>query len=181
MFAKLVLVLLFAFPVSYGFNQDANTPSKKFRRANILINTFEGLDIKGGVVNITLDYILIDAKRFNSPEVLSAYYIRNEGPYYKIEVQHIKLVIETTSRNMARSALGSAAAGAIVAGEVAANNLTNESELTEFVYATAAGVGVGGLAGIFKGLFHVKKRILILGNAIKLIELLNYYTYVTGK
>jgi len=175
---KFILAFLLVHHVNLCFSQDSNKHSKKGRRANIEVITFDGLNIKGRVADITLDYILLDAKRYNSPAALSAYYIRNQGAYYKIEVEYIKLVMAKISRKVAKSAVGGAASGAMLANGAVANNPTSEGELLEVAYATAAGFGIGGVVGTFKGLFREKKRILILGNSSNLIELLNYYDYV---
>ena len=176
---KIFFPLVLFIQATCCFGQDVPLLSKKGRRANIEIITFDGLKINGRVADITLDYILLDAKRYNPPAALSAYYIRNEGTYYKIDVEYIKLVMVRARRKVARSAIGGAASGALLAGGVVTNNPTNEGDLLDIAYATAAGFSIGGVVGFFKGLFRRKKRILILGNSIKLIELLNYYSKST--
>jgi hypothetical protein len=136
-----------------------NLLSKKGRRANIGIITFDGLKINGRVADITLDYILLDAKRYNAPAALSAYYIRNEGTYYKIDVEYIKLAIVRTRRKVARSAIGAAASGAVLAGGAVTNNPTNEGDLLDIAYATATGFSIGGVVGFLRDCFLAKKEL----------------------
>lgn len=152
------------------FGQQAPLLSKKSKRPNIEIITFDGQQVVGRVADITLDYILLDAKRFNDPAVLSAYYIRNEGKYYKIDVEYIKVAIVASKKKVAASALGGAAAGAIMGG-----NATPGDDTSDFLAASAAGAGIGTVVGSVKALSRGKQRIPILGNAITLISLLDYY------
>jgi hypothetical protein len=152
------------------FGQDAPLLSKKVKKANINIITFDGTQISGRVADITLDYILLDAKRYNSPAALAAYYIRIEGNYYKIEVEYIRVAIVTTRKKVGNSAIAGALSGAAVATAA-----IPEAGLADFAYATAAGVGIGSIVGAVKGLSRHQKSIPILGSSERLIELLNYY------
>ncbi len=175
---KYILAFLLVIHVSYCFSQALNKHTKNGRRANIEIITFDGLNIKGRVADITLDYILLDAARFNTPVTLSAYYIRPEGAFYKIGVEYIKLATVKVKKKVAQSAAGRAVTGAIVAGNAVADN--NVTSAGEFFGASAAGAGIGVIAGTVSGLFRHSKRVLILGNSFNLMELVKYYEYVNN-
>jgi len=169
MFPKLFFAFTLSVNVLFCSGQDAPLLSKG-KKPNIEIITFDGAQVSGRIADITLDYILLDAKRFNSPAVLSIYYIRPEGKYYKISIEYIRAAIVTSKKKVGPSAIGSAASGALIASTVAQNGNTGEQAA-----AAAVGLGIGSVVGTIKALSRHQKAIPVLGSSERLMELVAYY------
>ena len=168
----LTFTLFLLFNAAVSFAQDSANISKKNNHSNISIISRDGVTINGRVMEITLDYILLDARELNSPVNLSAYYIRPSGNYYKIDVEYIQAAVLRAKKMTAQSAVAGALSGALVGGEVVGGS---DAGLSELVSGSGAGIAIGGLVGTAKGLGRKKVVIPIYGNSENLISLLKYY------
>jgi hypothetical protein len=170
---RLTFATILLFLLASSFANDSAYLSKNVKKANIVIITKEGTSINGRVLDINIDYILLDAYPFNSPVKLSAFYIRPKDGYYKIEVEYIQAAVVNTKKKVGEHAL----AGGIGGVNMAGNSLENaNATLAEGAGVTAAGLVVGGLVGTAKGIGKRKKATIpIYGRPDNLISLLNYY------
>ena len=169
---KVALTLFFFFITALAVAQDSTYVTRKSSPSDIAIITRDGLTINGRVVQITLDYILLDARELNSPVKLAAYYIRPQGNYFKIEVEYIHAAVLRARKKTAQSAVGGALTGASIGAEAVGGS---EASLSEIGKGSAAGLAIGGLVGTAKGFGRRKVVIPIYGKSENLISLLNYY------
>jgi hypothetical protein len=169
---KFAFILFLFFFATASFGQDSAHLSKKNKASNIAIISTNGLTINGLVMEITLDYILLDARDLNSPVTLSAYYIRPQGNYYKIDVEYIQAAVLRAKKKTGQSAMAGAVSGALIGGE-AVND--DDASVSTVAAASGAGLAIGGLVGTAKGLGRKKVVIPIYGKSENLISLLNYY------
>lgn len=113
-----------------------------------MVITKEGLSINGRVLEITLDYILLDAQPYNSPVKLAGYYVRPFGPYRKVEVEYIQAAVVNTKKKVGMHAAAGGLSGAIMGANATENS---DATLSETAGAAAAGLVLGGLVGTIKG------------------------------
>ena len=153
--------------------QDSAWQSPKVNRSNIVVITKSGASIEARVVQITIDYIILDASPFNGPLKLSAYYIRPAGDYFKIEVEYLQAAILKVKKNKG----GVQTVSGAVAGAHFANSTIEEpfENLGQTGAVTAAGLGVGALVGTAKGMGRKKLTVPIYGMPENLIALANYF------
>jgi hypothetical protein len=169
---KLAFILFIIFVSAASFAQDSALLSKNNSRSNIAIISRDGLTINGRVLEITLDYILLDALDLNSPVTLSAYYIRPSGNYYKIDVEYIQAAVLRAKKKTGQSAMAGAVSGAFIGGDVVNDG---DASVSTVAAASGAGLAIGALVGTAKGLGRKKVVIPIYGKSENLISLLNYY------
>jgi hypothetical protein len=169
---KLALTLFLFLNLTATIAQDSASLSKNNSRSNIVIISRDGLQIKGRVMEITLDYIVLDARDHNNPVNLSAYYIRPKGDYYKIDVEYLQAAVFKAKKKTGRSAAAGAVTGAVMGIQSTENTGASVSEAAA---ASGAGLAIGGLVGTAKGLGRKKMVIPIYGQSENLIRLLNYY------
>lgn len=169
---KSALTIFLILHVATSIAQDSGYVATKSSPSDIAIITRDGITINGRVLQITLDYILLDARGLNSPVKLTAYYIRPSGNYYKIEVEYIQAAVFRAKKKTAQSALGGAVSGAIIGGEAISNS---DGSLSEVAAGSGAGLAIGGLVGTAKGIGRKKVVVPIYGKSENLIMLLNYY------
>lgn len=172
MLLKFAFILFLFFNAAASIAQDTTYVTKKSSPSDIAIITRDGLTINARVVQITLDYILLDARELNSPVKLSAYYIRPSGNYYRIDVEYIQAAILRAKKRTGQSAMAGAVSGAIIGGDVVNDG---DASVSTVAAASGAGLAIGGLVGTAKGLGRKKVVIPIYGKSENLISLLNYY------
>jgi hypothetical protein len=169
---KFALTLFLFFGAATSIAQDTAYVATKSSPSDISIITRDGTTINGRVVQITLDYILLDARELNSLVKLSAYYIRPQGNYYKIDVEYIQAAVLRAKRKLGQSAVGGALSGATIGGEAVGGSEAGTSDLAK---GAGAGLVVGGLVGAAKGLGRKKVVVPIYGKSENLVSLLSYY------
>lgn len=169
---KLALMLFLFLNGPASIAQDTANGAKNNSRSNIVIITKDGLQINGRVMEITLDYILLDARDFNSPVKLSAYYIRPKDNYYRIDVEYLQAAVLKAKKKTGRSAAAGAVTGAVMGIQATENT---GARVSEAAAASGAGLAIGGLVGTAKGLGKKKMVVPIYGQSENLIRLLNYY------
>ncbi len=170
---KFALTICLTINVAVCIAQDTSYIATKSSPTDIAIITRDGLTINGRVVQITLDYILLDAHELNSPVKLAAYYIRPQGNYYRIDVEYIQAAVFRAKKKTGQSAGGGALSGAIIGGDAVGSS--NDATVSEVAKGAAAGLVIGGLVGTAKGMGRKKVVIPIYGKSENLVSLLNYY------
>lgn len=176
---KLSLTLMSFASTVFSSAQDSAQVAQVNRRPDIVIVARGALSIEGRVIEITLDYILLDAAPFNSPLKLSEYFIRPVGNYHKIEVEYIQAAVIYEKQKFGRSVASGAVDG--VAGGISGAQNSGAS-LEEVGVASIAGLAIGSIVGTAKGLKRKKKlTIPIHGNSENLIFLLNHYPHLQGR
>ncbi|MCU0394729.1 MAG: hypothetical protein MUF29_02380 [Chitinophagaceae bacterium] len=170
---KLTWAMMALAITAFSSAQDSVQVRKENNRPNIVIVAKDALSIEGRVVDITLDYIVLDAAPFNSPLKLSAYFIRPVGNYHKIEVEYIRAAIVYEKKKFGRSVAEGAVDG--VGGFVSSADNSGAS-LQEVGAGAIYGLAIGSLVGTAKGLGRKKKlTIPIHGKSENLIFLRNHY------
>lgn len=170
---KLAFTLMSLAATAFSIAQDSASIRKENNRPNIVIVAKDFISIEGRVIEITLDYILLDAAAFNSPLKLSTYYIRPVGNYFKIEVEYIQAAIVDLKKKFGRSVADGAVDGVATVIKSAENS---NAKLEEVAAGSIYGLAIGSIVGTAKGLKGKKKiTIPIHGNSANLIFLLNYY------
>jgi hypothetical protein len=170
---KFFLTLMSLAATTFSVAQDSAQVAQENRKPNIVVVAKDAVSIEGRVIEITLDYIVLDAAPFNSPLKLSAYFIRPVGNYHKIEVEYIQAAIVYEKQKFGRSVASGAADG--VAGSISSAQ-NSGATLEEMGIATIAGAAIGSIVGTAKGLKRKKKlTIPIHGKSENLIFLSNYY------
>lgn len=170
---KLALTVISLSTTAFSMAQDTAQLVKENNRPNIVIVAKDALSIEGRVIEITLDYIILDAAPFNSPLKLSTYFIRPVGNYHKIEVEYIQAAIVYEKQKFGRSVASGAADGVSTFFQGAD---ISGAKLEDVGAGAVYGLAIGAIVGTAKGLKR-KKRITIPihGNSENLIFLLNYY------
>ncbi len=169
---KFALTFILFLEAASSIAQDSTYVAKKSSPTDIAIITRDGSTINGRVLQITLDYILLDARELNSPVKLSVYYIRQQGNYYKIEVEYIQAAVLRAKKKTAQSTVAGALSGASIGGEAVGGS---DASVSEFAKGSGAGLAIGGLVGTAKGLGRKKVVVPIYGNSENIVTLLNYY------
>jgi hypothetical protein len=176
---KLALMLMGLAGTSSSIAKASAQVAQENRKPNIVVIAKDAVSIEGRVIEITLDYILLDAAPFNSPLKLSEYFIRPVGNYHKIEVEYIQAAVIYEKQKFGRSVASGAVDG--VAGGISGAQNSGAS-LEEVGVASIAGLAIGSIVGTAKGLKRKKKlTIPIHGNSENLIFLLNHYPHLQGR
>jgi hypothetical protein len=168
----LSLICLLSCAALFTAAQDSVQAAKPTGPYNIVILTRDIVSIKGRVIEINLDHIVLDAKEFNSPVNLSAYYIRPKGDYYRIDVQYIQAAVVEKKKKVGASVLQGAADGTSQVLKAATNS---GATMGEVAVGTAAGLAIGSLVGTVKGMGRKRVTVPIYGSSENLMTLLNYY------
>src|SRR5512141_543857 len=120
---RIFSILIFLLLAIISFTQEYNPyqspysqPQKKTKKAKITIQAFDGINYRGDLITIGYDYILIDAKKYNSPAKLRPYYIRPQDDYYRFDIEYIKSATMSRGRSVGMNTLQGLVAGVVVAG-----------------------------------------------------------------
>jgi hypothetical protein len=152
-------------------------PQKKTKKAKITIQTFDGINYKGNLITIGYDYLLIDAKKYNSPAKLRPYYVRPQDDYYRFDIEYIKSATMSRGRSVGINTLQGLIAGVFVAGLITYGAIQEEITFESFgEWAAVSGftIGLGTLAGFITGLVR-QKKVMIEGNPYQLNKLQELY------
>jgi len=152
--------------------QDTVRVNHKDWRSNIVIVAKDFSAIEGKVIDIKLDYIVLDAAPYNTPLQLTKYFIRPINDYYRIDVEYIQAAILKVKKKMGRSVVNGAISGGSTASMIAENTT---STVGEYGAATAAGIVIGSITGVAKGMGRKRMTIAINGSAENLVSLLPFY------
>jgi hypothetical protein len=177
-----VLILLLiagnCYPQEYQAYQAPYSQSqKKTKKAKITIQAFDGINYRGDLVTIGYDYLLIDAKKYNSPAKLRPYYVRPQDDYFRFDIEYIKSVSISRGRSVGMNTLQGLVAGVLVAGFISYGALQEEIHFESFgEWAAVSGftIGLGTLAGFITGLVR-QKKIMVDGNPYQLNKLQDFY------
>ena len=181
---RISTLLVFIWFPAIGYGQEFQPlgvsyaqPMEKTKKAKITVQAFDGVNYRANLVSIGYDYLLLDAKKFNSPAKLRPYYMRPEGDYYRIDIEYIKSATMSRGRSLGVSTFRGTLLGIVVAGLVTISVLKEEiffDSFGEWAITTGVIVGLGTSAGFLSGLF-MRKKVMINGNPHKLYKLNEFY------
>jgi hypothetical protein len=181
---RIFSILIFLLVAIIGFTQEYqpyqapySQPQKKTKKAKITIQAFDGINYRGDLVTIGYDYLLIDAKKYNSPAKLRPYYVRPQDEYYRFDIEYIKSATMSRGRSVGVSTFRGTILGVLFAGLVSWSALKGDIWFDSFgEWAVTSGViiGIGTSAGFITGLIR-RKKVIIDGNPYQLNKLRDFY------